>query len=220
MSTTLLKEHNAWLPFLEWMDNFMTYHSGIAHSTEQTFKQPIHYNRLYVLGIKRRRHRERCLQCNLILGVIECWENNDSRKKKEIDLIGTNLRRLLGRVDILSWNLKMNGNVLLAEGGWRGKRQQRKWWSMHVCLDTEWPCLRWGRRELQAQGHSVVFLEHLYLSAWEDQASWDCWAAGLHHRLGRLATEKPTFFLLSPRLLLTKRSWNDTKSSCLSNFAN
>lgn len=110
------------------MDNFLTYHPSIAHSTEQTFNQPVHYDRLYVLGIKRRRHHEPCLQCNLILEVIECWENNGSREKKEIDLIGTNLRRLLGGVDILNWSLKMNENVLLAESGWRGKRQQRKWW--------------------------------------------------------------------------------------------
>lgn len=31
----------------------------------------------------------------------------------------------------------MNENVLLAESGWRGKRQQRKWWSVHVGLDAE-----------------------------------------------------------------------------------
>lgn len=154
----------------------MTYHPSIAHSTEQTFNQPVHYSRLYVLRIKRRRH-EPCLQCSLILEVIECWENNDSREKKEIDLIGTNPRRLLG-VDFLNWSLKMNGNVLLAQSGWRRKRQQRKWWSVHVGLDAEWPCLRRGRMEPQAQGHSVVFLEHLYLSAWGERGSWGllgCW---------------------------------------------
>lgn len=45
--------------------------------------------------------------------------------------MAANLGRLPREVDTLSWRLKMNGDLLLAESGWRGKKQQR---NCGVCM--------------------------------------------------------------------------------------
>lgn len=57
--------------------------------------------------------------------------------EKEIVLDRSNPKRLPGGAGTLNRMLKVNGNLLLAEHGWRKKRQWREGWCVHARLRAE-----------------------------------------------------------------------------------
>ena len=222
MRLTFFTQHNAWHMFVEWMDNFMTHPHKPC-----TFLVSNLYSALYLWQALCAEGRER--KTPWTGSIIQPCLGNNRVLREQRQQGGRGdwcYRSKPGKASWRRWHWtecwKWMGTCYWQEGvgGGRGSREDGG-----VCIQV-WRSSGWlgAGQKGAASPRPWCGLPATLVSVCLGRVDFaGCWAGGLCPKAGQAGHWVALVLLSFPlpsSLLLTMWSWNDIKSSCLSNFAN